>query len=170
MVVAVLPGRFDPVTYGHLDVITRANFLFDRVIVGVRPAPEENLLFSLNERIKMLEHLTRELSSVIVLPCCEPVLDFARKYRARVIIRGLRSFSDFEMEFERAKLNKELVPEIETLFITCRPELFYTSEMVKEIAAFGGNIGHLVPPYIETRVFEKMALAQEQKEARTVKV
>jgi pantetheine-phosphate adenylyltransferase len=129
VVVTIFPGRFDPVTYGHLDIIIRASSLFNQVIVAVRPVPEQKLLFSLNERIKMLEHLTHELPNIQVLPCCEAILDFARKHHARIIIRGLRSFNDFEMEFERAKLNKELAPEIETIFITCRPELFYTSEM-----------------------------------------
>ncbi len=170
MVVAVFPGRFDPVTHGHLDIIKRSASLFSRVIVGVIPATGEKMIFSLTERIKMLEHLTSKMPNILVVPCREPVLDFAQKHQARVIIKGLRCYGDFEMEFERAKLNKELAPEIETIFMTCRPELFYSSEMVKEIASFGGNISHLVPPYIKKCLFEKMTVKEAKKHRETVAI
>lgn len=165
MIVAVFPGRFDPLTHGHMDIIRRASGLFNQVIVGVRLAPDEKLLFSLSERLKMVEHATKDIPNTLVVPCREHPVEFAQKYHAQVIIRGLRSFSEFEKELERAKLNKELASEIETIFITCRPELFYTSEMVKEIAYFGGNIDYLVPPLIKTQVYKKICLTQEQKEA-----
>lgn len=155
MIAAVFPGRFDPITYGHVDVIQRASAIFNQVIIGVLLAPEDNLIFSLSERQSMVEQAVKDIKNIIVVPCREHPIEFAQKYRARVIVRGLRGVIDFERELERAKLNKELASEIETIFITCRSELFYTSEMVKEIAYFGGNIHQLVPPAIEALVNQK---------------
>ncbi len=104
----------------------------------------------------MVQELTRGLENVLVASCSEPLLEFARKHKARVIIRFLRSLGDFEREFERAKLHKDLFPDVETIFLTSRPELFYTSEMVKEIASFGGSVSSLVPPRVERELYAKL--------------
>lgn len=164
MVVAVFPGQFDPVTYGHLDIISRAAPLFEQIIVGVRVASQEKLLFNLSERLAMVEEFTRGSANVLVIPYCEPLLEFVQRHQARVIIRDLGSFSDFEQGLGRAKLSKKLFPEIETIFITCRPELFCTSEMVKEVASFGGDIASFVPPSVETRVYRKLCSREQLKD------
>lgn len=169
MITAVLPGRFDPITYGHIDIIRRASALFSNVIVGVCLATPENLLFSLGERLRMVEQAIESIPNALVVPCRQHPVEFAQKYGARIIIRGLHSFSDFEKEMERAKLNKEMDPEIETVFINRCPELFYTSEMVKEIAIYGGSIEQLVPPFIADLVYKKICLTGEEKERVVVK-
>lgn len=152
MVTAVYPGRFDPITYGHLDIIIRASSLFDMMLIAVKALPGQETILGLNERINIMQKLLFDLPNVRTLPCCDDVLVFARKNKAQVIIRGLLNIRDFEKESERAKLNKERAPEIENVFVVCRPDLFYSSDMIKEVAAFGGDISKFVPPDIVRRV------------------
>jgi pantetheine-phosphate adenylyltransferase len=154
-VVAICPGSYDPVTYGHLDVIRRAAEIFDRVIVGVvRDPHQKGTMFTVEERVAFLEEALRDtgVSNVEVDVFAELVVDFARRFGAATMIKGLRVISDFEWEFQMNHLNRTLAPDIETLYVMARPQYsFVSSSGVKEIASFGGNVDELVPPSVARR-------------------
>ena len=138
MTTAVYPGSFDPVTNGHLDVITRGANLFDRVIVGVLHNSAKSPLFSVEERVKILEEATADLKNVEIVSFSGLSVEFARKCNAKVIIRGLRAITDFEYELQMAQTNRVLAPDIDTMFLTTSLEYAYlSSTTVKEVAAFG---------------------------------
>jgi len=157
MITAIYPGTYDPVTMGHLDVIERAAAIFDRVVVGVVGAPRhKETLFSLDERVAFLKEALTELDNVEVDVFSELVVEFARRWEARVIVKGLRVISDFEWEFQMNQLNRHLAPEIETVYVMASPQVsFVSSSGVKEIAAFGGKVDELVPEAVARRLAEK---------------
>lgn len=151
MKITVCPGTFDPVTLGHIDIILRAKANADKLIVGVAEANDsKKLLFSLEERIDFLKSALSDKNDIIVESFDSLVVKFARKYKASAIVRGLRAVSDFEHEFQMAQLNKELAPEIETVFIMAKPEYGYlSSSAVKEIALYGGDVSNWVPETVK---------------------
>jgi pantetheine-phosphate adenylyltransferase len=144
----IVPGTFDPITSGHLDIIERASALFDDVIVGVALSPEKGggTLFSIDERVELTRRVTERLGNVSVRPFDTLLVDFAEEAEASVIIKGLRAMTDFEREFQMAALNWRLDSDIETMFIMAVPEYMYlSSSAVKEIGRQGGSVRGLVP-------------------------
>src|SRR5829696_6982652 len=156
MITAIYPGTYDPVTNGHIDVIERAASIFDRVVVGVVGQPRHKApMFALDERVAFLKQATEGVANVEVDVFSELVVDFARKWGAKVIVKGLRVISDFEWEFQMNQLNRVLAPEIETVYVMASPSVsFVSSSGVKEIATFGGNVEELVPHAVARRLKE----------------
>ena len=156
MITAIYPGSYDPVTNGHIDVIERAASIFDRVVVGVVGQPRhKEPMFALEERVDFLTEATRDLDNVKVDVFSELVVDFARKWGAKVIVKGLRVISDFEWEFQMHQLNRTLAPDIETVYVMASPNVsFVSSSGVKEIASFGGRVDELVPEAVARRFRE----------------
>ncbi len=157
MLRAIYPGSFDPVTYGHIDIIERAARISDELIVGVLQNKAKTPLFSVEERVKMLCEVTKDMKNVRVVPFEGLLIEFASQMDAKVIIRGLRAVTDFEYELQMSQTNHKLNPEIETLFMTTSLEYsFLSSSTVRELASFGGDISQFVPKYVEEQVIEKM--------------
>jgi pantetheine-phosphate adenylyltransferase len=156
VITAICPGSYDPVTNGHVDVIKRAADIFDRLVVGVVGNPHHKKpMFSLDERVAFLEEALRGLANVEVDVFSELVVEFARKWNAKAIVKGLRVISDFEWEFQMNQLNRTLAPEVETVYVMASPNVsFVSSSGVKEIAAFGGNVEELVPAAVARRFKE----------------
>jgi pantetheine-phosphate adenylyltransferase len=156
LITAIYPGTYDPVTNGHVDVIRRAAGIFDRVVVGVVGAPQHKQpMFSVEERVDFLRQALEGIDNVEVDVFKELVVEFARKWDAKVIVKGLRVISDFEWEFQMNQLNRTLAPDIETVYVMASPEVsFVSSSGIKEIAAFGGNIDGLVPAAVARRLRE----------------
>lgn len=160
MAVAVYPGSFDPVTFGHLDIIGRASGIFDRVYVAVLRNPSKTPLFSVDERLAMLEEACQDLANVRCEAFSGLVVDFARSKGARVIVRGLRALSDFEYEFVMAAMNRHLNTEVETVFIMTSSEYaFVSSSLIKEVAQFGGDVTRWVPPGVARRLASRFGPA-----------
>ena len=158
--VAICPGSYDPVTNGHLDVISRAAKVFDRVVVGVvnNPVRKEKTLFTAEERMKFIEDATADLGNVEVGVMSNLLVEFARERNATAVIKGLRAISDFEYEFEMNQLNRKLAPEIESMYIFASANFsFLSSTGVKEIATFGGDVGDLVPGPVAKALAERLA-------------
>ena len=157
MLRAVYPGSFDPVTYGHLDIIRRSRSLADELIVGVLNNKAKTPLFSVEERVKMLKEMTKNMTGVKVVPFEGLLVDFAKEMSAGIVVRGLRAVTDFEYELQMAQTNNKLSPELETVFLTTSLKYSYlSSTIVKEVAAFGGDISQFVPETIERRIQEKI--------------
>lgn len=155
---AVYPGSFDPPTMGHVDVIVRAARLFDELIVAVAINSEKKPLFSLEERVEMLQECCRSLPNVRVVPLQGLLARFAAEVGACAIVRGLRAVSDFEYEFQMATMNRQLAPELDTCFLmTHQQYAFLSSSIVKEVARLGGDVSQLVPPNVLTRLGQKFA-------------
>jgi pantetheine-phosphate adenylyltransferase len=156
MITAISPGTYDPVTLGHVDVITRAASIFDRVVVGVVRDPQHKQpTFGLEERVAFLHDALAGLENVEVDVFGELVVDFARRWDAKVIVKGLRVISDFEWEFQMNQLNRTLAPDIETVYVMASPQVsFVSSSGVKEIASFGGKVEELVPAAVARRFRE----------------
>jgi pantetheine-phosphate adenylyltransferase len=156
LITAIYPGTYDPVTMGHVDVITRAARIFDRVVVGVVGNPHHKIpLFAVEERCRFLEEALVEIENVEVAVFSELVVEFARRFDAKVIVKGLRVVSDFEWEFQMNQLNRHLAPDIETVYVMASPQVsFVSSSGVKEIALFGGNVEELVPKAVARRLRE----------------
>ena len=157
--IAVCPGSYDPVTNGHLDVISRASSLFEEVIVAVvnLPVRKGKTLFTTEERIGFVERATAPLGNVRVLPFSNLLVDFAQSVGAKAIVKGLRAISDFEYELEMHQLNRRQAPEIESVYLMASPQYsFLRSSGVKELATFGGNIDDLVPDYVAARLKEEL--------------
>ena len=160
MKTAVYPGSFDPVTLGHLDVIRRAAKLFDRVIVGVLNNSSKSPLFSVDERVNILNAVTAEIPGVEVVSFRGLAVEFARSCQANVIVRGLRAITDFDYELQMAQTNRVLAPDVDTAFLTTSLEYAYlSSTTVKEVAAFGGDISRFVPEYVANEIRKKLNLS-----------
>ena len=154
---AVYPGSFDPVTLGHLDVMKRSAALVDELVVAVLQNNKKNPLFSVEERVKMLKEVTKDLPNVEIIPFDGLLVDFAEQIGADVVIRGLRAITDFEYELQMSQTNQRMKPDIETMFLTTSIEYSYlSSTTVREIAAFGGDVSQFVPEAVEIALREKM--------------
>lgn len=156
MKIGICPGSFDPVTLGHMDIITRACRIFDKVIVAVPINPDKHFSFTVEERMDMLRTVTAgmgvEVDSVGGL-----LVDYAREKGATAIVKGLRAVSDYDYEFQMALANKQLNPEVETIFLPTRVEnMFLSSSLVKQVAGFGGDISHFVPECLLERINERL--------------
>jgi pantetheine-phosphate adenylyltransferase len=157
---AVCPGSYDPITNGHIDVITRAAAIFDELIVGVVNASvrKNKSLFTAEERIAFIEAATAHLPNVRVQPFAILLVDFAREVGARSIVKGLRAISDFEYELEMNQLNRHLAPDLESVYLMAGPQYsFLSSSGVKEIATFGGDVSDLVPGPVAERLKEALS-------------
>lgn len=146
---ALYPGSFDPMTFGHVDIIQRLSRLYSEIVVLIAKAPNKNYLFTADERAEMVRACLKKIDNVTVEIHDGLTVDYATKHRASVIVRGLRAVSDFEYEMGMANANSHLAKDVETLIVFARPELSYiSSRMVKEVAMFGGNLKDLVPPSV----------------------
>ena len=159
MTTAICPGSFDPVTLGHLDIISRASKIFDRIIVAVPVNPDKRYSFTVEERLEMLRRVC-ETAGLLNVECdrVEGLLaDYARDRGAAVVVKGLRALTDFEYEFQQALTNKKLNPSLETMFLSTSAEhIFLSSSMVKQVAGFGGDISHFVPGCILETIRERL--------------
>ena len=156
-ITAIYPGSFDPVTNGHLDLIDRGTKIFDHLIVAVLRNPEKDPLFSLQERLEMLREVTRPWANVEVDVFDGLLVDYVRRRKATVILRGIRAISDYEYELQMALMNRKLEPQIETVFMMPAEAYSYlSSRLVREIALLGGSIQGLVPPAVEQRLRTKV--------------
>jgi pantetheine-phosphate adenylyltransferase len=156
-VTCICPGSYDPVTNGHLDIITRAAGIFERVVVGVvRDPTHKATMFSVEERVDFLTEALAGHENVEVDVFSELVVEFARRWGAKTMVKGLRAISDFEWEFQMHHLNRKLAPEVETMYLMSSPQYsFLSSSGVKEVASFGGNVDDLVPEAVARR-FEEL--------------
>ncbi|MCI9411929.1 MAG: pantetheine-phosphate adenylyltransferase [Eubacterium sp.] len=158
MIKALYPGSFDPVTYGHLDIIKRASKVVDEVIVAILKNNSKNPLFTLEERVRMLEDTTEEFPNVKIQTFDGLTVDFARSVEAKVMIRGLRAVSDFESEMQIAQTNHSLDPDIDTMFFTTSLEYaFLSSTIVREVASYGSDVSNMVPAAVEKMLRKKYA-------------
>lgn len=156
MLRAIYPGSFDPVTKGHMDIIERASKTFDEVVVGVLENPNKRTLFTVEERIEQLKIVTAYLENVKIEAFRGLLVDFAQRVSAKVLIRGVRTVSDFEAEFQRAIFNKRLDNDMETFFMVADPaHMVLSSTGVKEVLAFGGNIDTMVPEQVKQFILDK---------------
>ncbi|UWZ85681.1 pantetheine-phosphate adenylyltransferase [Occallatibacter riparius] len=154
---AIYPGTFDPPTNGHVDLIQRGSKLFDHLVVAVLNNPGKDPLFTVSERVEMLEEATRTLGNVSVARFNGLMVDFARQQEANAVLRGIRAISDYEYEFQMALMNRRLAPDIETVFLQPAGRYsFVSSRMVKEVFSFGGDVTGLVPPNVLKRLRNRM--------------
>jgi len=157
LTVAVYPGTFDPITNGHLDVVTRAAKLFDKIIIGVYEKSDKHLVFTTEERVDSAKRAVANLSNVEVKAFSGLAVDFAKQEKAQVMIRGLRMNADFEKEFEMALMNRKLSPELDLLCLMASQEYqFLSSSLLKEVARLGGNINDLVPEHVAEALRKKV--------------
>lgn len=157
MVIAVYPGSFDPATYGHLDIIRRASLSFDQVVVGVLHNSAKTPLFSVEERVNILEKAVIDIPNVVVKPFEGLSVNFARENHAQVIVRGLRAVTDFEYELQMAQTNRVLAPDVDTVFLTTSLEYAYlSSTIMKEVALFGGDLSRFAPEEITDALKQKI--------------
>ena len=156
MRIAVYPGSFDPVTLGHIDIISRSSILFDKLIVGVFNNSSKNPLFSAEERVNMIKDAIREYPNVEVQSFDGLLVDFAKMCHATAVVRGLRAVTDFEYELQMAQTNHIIAPDIDTIFLTTNLNYAYlSSSVVKEVARYGGDISKFVTPQVRDRVLDK---------------
>ncbi|KXZ39615.1 Phosphopantetheine adenylyltransferase [Alkalithermobacter thermoalcaliphilus JW-YL-7 = DSM 7308] len=154
--IAIYPGSFDPVTHGHLDIITRASKLFDKLIVAVLNNPSKKSLFTFEERYELLKETTNNLSNVHIDTFSGLLIDYCKENNISAIIRGLRAVSDFEYELQMSQMNYQLNSDVETIFLTTRTKYsFLSSSLVKEVAKFNGNISDLVPDVVLKKLQDK---------------
>ncbi len=156
MVAAVYPGRFDPVTLGHVDIAQRAATLFDRVVVAVYDLPAEVCLFATEVRVELFAEAVRHLEHVEVKPFSGLIVDFARREQAKVLVRGIRAVTDFEAEFDMALMNSKMAPEIESVYLMASLEhLFVSGHRIREVASMGYDVAELVPAGVANALREK---------------
>jgi pantetheine-phosphate adenylyltransferase len=168
MIRALFPGTFDPIHNGHIDIATRATQLFDEVIVAVYERPLKSLLFAPQERMALVKTAFKDIPKIKVLGYSGLTVDFAKEIDAKVIVRGLRVFSDFEFEFRLALANTELAPGIETMaLITSKEHTFLSSTTVREIASLGGNVSTMVPSHVNSALIEKFKGQEEDSDFAT---
>ena len=149
MVAAVYPGRFDPVTLGHVDIAQRAATLFDRVVVAVYELPPSGCLFTTEQRVSLFAEAVRHIEHVEVKPFTGLIVDFAREAAAKVLVRGIRAVTDFEAEFDMALMNSKMAPEIESVYLMASLEhLFVSGHRIREVASMGYDVAELVPPHV----------------------
>lgn len=159
MVRAIYPGSFDPVTNGHLDIIDRASKVFDHLVVAVLENPRKDALFSMEERVKMLQSIIKPYNNVQVDFYQGLLVEYAQKNKIAIIIKGLRAISDFEFEFQMALTNRKLNCNVETMFMmTNNKYSFISSSIVKEVASYGGDIKELVPPQVYDMIIDKISI------------
>ncbi|MFP1763418.1 pantetheine-phosphate adenylyltransferase [Lonsdalea quercina] len=155
---AIYPGTFDPLTNGHLDLLTRAARMFDHLILAIAASPSKNTLFTLEERVALAREVTGHLTNVEVMGFSELMAHFAQKHQANILVRGLRAVSDFEYEWQLAKMNTHLMPELESVFLMPAEQWsFISSTLVKEVARHGGDIDPFLPPPISAALQKKLA-------------
>lgn len=163
MNVAIYPGSFDPITRGHLDIITRGSKIYDKLIVAVLVNVDKKSLFSIEERVELIKRVTKNLENVEVLSFDGLLVDFARLNNSKVILKGLRTMSDFEYEFQMALMNSKLDSEIETVFMmTSSAYSYVSSSAVKQVAKFGGSIEGFVPEELIEDIMNKFNVKREE--------
>ena len=163
MVTALYPGSFDPVTVGHVDILSRAAKVFDKLVVAVYDTPSKNLLFSTDEREQLMKDACSHLPNVEVKRFSGLVVRYAMDIGAGVIVRGLRSGSDFEYEFDMAFMNRRLEPQVDLVcFMTSQDYMFVSASLLKEVAKLGGDITEMVPPNVAQAVYSKFGLPVEE--------
>jgi len=161
---AIYPGTFDPVTYGHIDILKRALNIFEEVIVAVAHNPQKKPLFSVKERMQLLKKATQGLERVVVEDFQGLMVDYAKSKKISTIIRGLRMLSDFEYEFQMALTNRKLNPGIETIFLmTSEPYSYLSSKLLKEAVSLGADVSPFVPPFVEKALRDKLVLKKSKK-------
>lgn len=154
---AIYPGTFDPVTFGHIDLIKRAQEIFSEVVVAVAHNPHKKPLFSIKERVTMLKKATADLKGVVITDFDGLVVNYARKHKSKVLIRGLRMISDFEYEFQMALTNRKFSPDIETIFLMPQESYSYlSSKLLKEAASLGADLSCFVPDFVEKALKRKL--------------
>lgn len=163
----IYPGTFDPITFGHLDIIRRSLRIFDEVVIAVAPTPRKQPLFSFQERIAMIHESTKNMRNVHVEPFEGLLIAFAKQRGCVALIRGLRAVSDYEYELQMALMNRRLDSNIETVFLMPREEnSFVSSTIVREVASFGGSVKSLVPPNVAKALREKFGIAKKSRSQR----
>ena len=162
--VAVYPGTFDPITLGHVDIVTRACPLFDTVILAVAASTSKNTVFSIDERVELSRDVLKGISNVQVQKFSGLMVDFAREKKASVVLRGLRAVSDFEYEFQLAGMNRKLMPEVDTIFMpTSERYTYISSSLVREIAVYGGDVSDFVDPKVCEALKSRFENSTEEK-------
>ncbi len=160
--IAVYPGSFDPVTYGHLDIARRATNIFDHLIIAVTSNQSKKTLFSIAERVEMLKVVTRHMPKIEVISFDGLLVEFVMEHKATVIIRGLRAVSDFEYELQMALMNRKLENAVDTVFLMpAEPYTYLSSSLVKEIVSKGGKAAEFVPPLVERKLRQKFSLTKK---------
>lgn len=155
---AIYPGTFDPLTNGHLDLVTRASLMFEHVILAIAASPNKNSLFSLEERVALATQVTAHLNNVEVLGFSELMAHFAAHHNAHILVRGLRAVSDFEYELQLANMNRHMMPTLESVFLMPSEEWsFISSSLVKEVARHGGDIAPFLPDVVTQALMKKLA-------------
>ncbi|CAH6636300.1 pantetheine-phosphate adenylyltransferase [Pseudocitrobacter vendiensis] len=154
---AIYPGTFDPITNGHIDIITRASKMFDRVILAIAASPSKKPMFDLNERVALAQQAIAHLDNVEVVGFSDLMANFARDRQATILIRGLRAVADFEYEMQLAHMNRHLMPELESVFLMPSKEWsFISSSLVKEVARHQGDVTDFLPPNVHQALIEKL--------------
>lgn len=170
MTIAVFPGTFDPIHYGHIDIAKRSAQLFDQLVVAVYDLPLKNIVFDTEQRLTMVKKAFNGSENIEVMTYSGLTVDFCRKIGARVIIRGLRVFSDFEHEFRMAHANKRLAPQVEYMtLMTSEEHTFLSSSIVREIASLGGDVTSMVPDYVKIALDGFFKSSEEGKDGRHFK-
>ncbi len=166
MIRALFPATFDPIHNGHIDIAMRASKLFDEVVVAVYELPQKSLLFPTEKRVELVREALKSEKKIEVSTYHELTIDFSRKIGAQVIVRGLRVFSDFELEFRMALANAQMAPDIETVaLITSKEHSFISSTTVREVAALDGDVSSMVPPHVQKALAERFSEMKENGES-----
>lgn len=153
----IYPGTFDPITNGHLDIITRAANMFDEIVIGIAESPSKKTLFTLSERVELVQKATQDLSNVQCVGFSGLLVDFAQQQRANILVRGLRTTVDFEYEFGLTSMYRKLLPNLESIFLTPADEYaFLSSTIVREVAIHGGDVQRFVPENVSLALQEKL--------------